>query len=285
MPPCFFIFGFGYTANFLAQKLIAQNIPVIGTTRKARNHPQVKLINFNEHEVARYLPSATHILISTPPNAEEGDPTVFRFAKLIQQQASQLQWMGYLSTTGVYGDHQGAWVDESSVSISPGASGQLRLNAENEWLSLAHKHQIPLHIFRLAGIYGLQRNALERILAGKQYSIYKEGHFFSRIHVEDIISIILASINNPNPYSIYNVADDEPTPAHLIDAYACKLLQRPSLPLMPYEIAKLSPMEQEFYTHNRRVANTKIKQELLINLNYSTYREGLTALLSSIKSF
>lgn len=287
MRPCFFIFGFGYTANFLAQKLSELNFRVIGTTRaqeKIKQSTTYELINFSLDEVTKYLSFATHILVSTPPIAESGDPVLTNFADLIRAYSSQVQWLGYLSTTGVYGDHQGAWVDELSASISPGKSGRLRLDAEQSWMSFAIAQQLPLHIFRLAGIYGPKRNALERIIAGKQYSIYKEGHFFSRIHVDDIVSILLASIKHPQPFAIYNVADDEPTPSHILDAYAASLLHCPLLALQPYETAKLSPMELDFYANNRRVSNAKIKQALGINLHYPSYKQGLKQLYNSVNA-
>lgn len=282
MRPCFFIFGFGYTASFLAQKLSELNFRVIGTTRhqeKRKQNTTYELIDFSLDAVKKNLPLATHILVSTPPLAEMGDPVLSDFADLISDYSAQIQWLGYLSTTGVYGNHQGAWVDELSASIAPGKSGQLRLDAEDAWMSLAIKRKLPLHIFRLAGIYGPQRNALARIIAGKPYSIYKEGHFFSRIHVEDIVSVLLASMKQPKPLAIYNLADDEPTPAHILDAYATSLLHRDPLPLQPYETAKLSPMELDFYTNNRRVSNAKIKQELCVKLRYPSYKQGLTQCL------
>lgn len=289
MRPCFFIFGFGYTANFLAQKLSELNFRVIGTTRDQEKIKQNKcakyeLIDFSLDEVKKYLPFATHILVSTPPIAEVGDPVLTNFANPIRAYSSQVQWLGYLSSTGVYGNHQGAWVDELSASISPGKSGGLRLDAEHAWMSFARDQLLPLHVFRLAGIYGPKRNALERILAGKQYSIYKEGHFFSRIHVDDIVSVLLASIKHPQPFAIYNVADDEPTPSHILDAYAASLLHRNPLPLQPYETAKLSPMELDFYANNRRVSNGKIKQELAINLHYPSYKQGLKQLYNSVNT-
>lgn len=287
MKPCFFIFGFGYTAEFLARHLLSLNFEVIGTTRdkeKSLNSHELhyKLIDFNEIEIKAHLNRATHILISTPASDNIGDPVLAYFSDLITQYASHIQWIGYLSSTGVYGDHQGAWVDETSSSQLLGTQGQRRLDAENAWLSFAKKQQLPLHIFRLAGIYGPKRNALERILAGKKESIYKEGQVFSRVHVEDIVSVILASIKYPKPYSIYNVADNEPAPSHEVDAYAASLLNHPALALIPYNMATLSPMERQFYSNNRRVSNTKIKKELLVDLQYPTYREGLNCIAISL---
>jgi nucleoside-diphosphate-sugar epimerase len=204
-----------------------------------------------------------------------GDPVLANFVDLIKKYARQFQWLGYLSSTGVYGDHQGGWVDESSPSLSLGHQAKLRLHTEKAWCFLAENHQLPLHIFRIAGIYGPQRNALTRIAQGKIHTVYKENHFFSRIHVDDIAAVLIASIKNPNPMSIYNVADDEPAPSHEVDAYASYLLKMPAPEKIPYARATLSPMAKEFYTHHRRVSNAKIKQELFIQLKHPTYREGL----------
>lgn len=280
---CFFIFGFGYTAEFLARELLKLNFKVIGTTRdknKILNSTQehYKLIDYCGDEIEPYLSEATHILVCIPPAEKIGDPVLSCFSDLISQNTSHIRWLGYLSSTSVYGDHQGAWVTEESSSIAAGIQGKLRLITENKWMSFARQHGIPLHIFRLAGIYGPHRNAIERIIAGKKASIYKEGQYFSRVHVADITSVILASLKNPRPYSVYNVADDEPTPVHIVDAYAASLLGCPALPLISYETATMSSMEKQFYASNRRVSNAKIKEELKVNLEYPSYREGLNQL-------
>ncbi|KTD40211.1 SDR family oxidoreductase [Legionella parisiensis] len=282
-PPCFFIFGFGYTAEFLASELHKLNFKVIGTTRdknKILNCDQknYKLIDYCANEIEPYLSEATHILVCIPPAEKIGDPVLSCFSDLISQNRSHIRWLGYLSSTSVYGDHQGAWVSEESNSIATGIQGKLRLIAENEWMSFARQYVIPLHIFRLAGIYGPHRNAIERIIAGKKASIYKEGQYFSRIHVADIASVIIASLKNPQPYSVYNVADDEPSSSHIVDAYAASLLGRPPLPLISFETATMSSMEKQFYTSNRRVSNAKIKEDLKVNLDYPSYREGLNQL-------
>lgn len=281
--PCFLIFGFGYTAEFLAKELLKLNFNVIGTTRdknKISNGAQkhYKLIDFCDNEIASHLSTATHILVCIPPAEKIGDPVLSCFSDLISQNTSHIRWLGYLSSTSVYGDHQGAWVTEESSSIAAGIQGKLRLITENKWMSFARQHGIPLHIFRLAGIYGPHRNAIERIIAGKKASIYKEGQYFSRVHVADITSVILASLKNSRPYSVYNVADDEPTPVHIVDAYAASLLGCPALPLISYETATMSSMEKQFYASNRRVSNAKIKEELKVNLEYPSYREGLNQL-------
>ena len=279
MHPKMLIFGFGYTANFLAKKLAALDFHVVGTSRNqdllGQQNKSYELINFTRIEIEKSLSTATHILVSTPPSTDFGDPVLAHFVDLIKKYAGQSQWLGYLSSTGVYGDHQGGWVDESSASSSLGQQAKVRLNAEKAWCSLAKNHQLPFHIFRIAGIYGPQRNALTRIAQGKIQTVYKENHFFSRIHVADIAAVLIASIKNPNPISIYNVADDEPALSYEVDAYASYLLNIPAPEKIPFELATLSPMTKEFYTHHRRVSNAKIKQELFVKLMYPTYQEGL----------
>ncbi|KTC91115.1 SDR family oxidoreductase [Fluoribacter dumoffii] len=286
--PCFFIFGFGYTAEALAKELLQLNYQVIGTTRdkkKILSHTSADymLIDFHDPGIARLLSRATHLLISVPPLAEIGDPVLASYSDLIRQHASHIQWLGYLSSTSVYGDHQGAWVTEESAFLAPGIQGRLRVQAENAWMAFAKAQKIPLHVFRLAGIYGPKRNAIERLIAGKKESIFKEGHFFSRAHVADIVSVICGSIKKPHPYSVYNVADDEPAPAYCLDAFAASLLNRSPLPLVPYTAATLSPMEQQFYANNRRVSNEKIKKELGITLLYPSYREGLSTIFKEMQ--
>ena len=268
MQPKILIFGFGYTATCLANILDNLDFHVIGTSRnqEKRDSSRYTLIDFNEQDVAKHLAggphsSVTHILITTPPSALMGDPVLATFVELIKKQQQSYQWLGYLSSTGVYGDHQGGWVSESSPSLLPGPQGLLRLAAEDAWLSLAKAQQLPLHIFRIAGIYGPYRNALTRIKNGKDKSVYKQHHFFSRIHVDDIAATLLASMQNPNPLAIYNVADDKPSPAHEVDEYAAHLLHLPAPERVLIENACLSPMAHEFYRQNRRVNNEKIKKE------------------------
>ena len=292
MRPHLLIFGFGYTARFLAQKARDINIQVTATTRDNdalgyNREFDCELIYFSEKSIEQALATATHILISTPPKHDLGDPVLVNFGNLLKKYIKNIQWIGYLSSTGVYGDHQGHWVDESSKPIALGDQGQLRLAAENEWRFFSEKYQLPLTIFRLAGIYGPQRNVLARLMAGKNDTIVKDGQFFSRIHVEDIVLAILAAMQYLKVgITIYNVADDEPAPSHVVDEYAASLLQqqqqqqqRPPLKRIAYEMAALSPMAQEFYSHNKRVSNAKLKRELNIQLTYPTYKEGLAHLL------
>lgn len=294
-----FIFGFGFTAQFLAKKLLPLEIQITATTRGSvvqncgskngdamitGNNSLYQLINFYAKDLEKYFASVSHILVSTPPVEGIGDPVLANFSELIAKYAHNIRWLGYLSSTGVYGDHNGGWVNESSKPKSLGKQGKLRLSAEKEWTAFAQKNHLHLHIFRLAGIYGPQRNALSRILAGKKETIIKEGHFFSRIHVEDLTSIIFASMQNPRTdVSIYNVADDEPAPSYVVDDYAASLLHLPALVKTPYEVATLSPMLKEFYLNNKLVSNAKIKKELISQLAYPTYREGLKQLRRDLR--
>lgn len=280
MSSCCFIFGYGYTAQALAPKLIAQGFQVIGTSRSpdksTQNNTNVKLIAFDSPDIENDLGLATHLLICIPPNSTSCDIVLSQYRDLIQKQAPLLNWIGYLSSTGVYGNHKDDWVNEESLCIPHTPSGIARLTAEQHWLSFAQEQNLPLHLFRLSGIYGPRRNALERLINGKKYSIYKENQVFSRIHVDDITTTLLASIQLPKPLSIYNVSDDEPAPAHLVDLFATKLLHKEPLPLLPFSEARLSPMEEAFYSNNRRISNFKIKKELNVVLKYPNYIEGLT---------
>ena len=284
MPPHLLIFGFGYTARFLAKKMQEINFQVTVTTRNQdavgfNSEFNCEVVAFSEKNIEQVLTKTTHILISAPPTPDLGDPVLLNFENLLKKNSKHIQWLGYLSSTSIYGDHQGNWVNESSKSIDLGAQGKLRLSAEKEWVSCAQAYHIPLTIFRLAGIYGPQRNVLARLIQGKKETIVKEGHFFSRIHVEDIVLAIVQSINQSKPsITIYNLADDEPTSSDIVDKYAASLLGLPPLKQVPYEMATLSPMAKEFYSHNKRVSNAKLKKELNMQLIYPTYKEGLASL-------
>lgn len=282
MQRCFLIFGFGYSAKFLAKRLVTQGFRVIGTRRALKGEEGsleegVELILFNSPKLKDYLTQATHLLVSTPPSSNNGqDPVLLNYRELIKQNVFNLDWVGYLSSTSVYGDYQGQWVSEDSPCIPHSPSGIARLKAENDWLQYSSENHLPLHVFRLAGIYGPGRSVLERIRAGKKYSVLKEGQVFGRMHIEDIVSTLLASIEGSgSPLSLYNLCDDEPASTAEVDLYATSLMGRAPLPIVSFSEADLSPMEKEFYSNNRRVSNAKIKKELGVKLNYPSYREGL----------
>ncbi len=220
--------------------------------------------------------AVTHILISAGPG-EDGDPTLAKFRREISQIAPRLEWAGYLSTTGVYGDHQGGWVNEDTPLTASTKRGQLRIDAENDWTSI---RSLPLHIFRLAGIYGPGRGPFEKVRNGTARRIIKENQVFSRIHVEDIAQILEASIKSPNPGSAYNVCDNEAAPPEDVIGYAAELLGLPVPPEIAFEDAELSPMARSFYAESKRVDNSRIKEELGVELRYPDYRVGLKALLT-----
>lgn len=280
MNPYCVIFGFGYTAKALVPRLIAQGFKVIGTSRTPDKHPldtlNIELIDFDCSNIESSISLATHLLICIPPISGLGDIVLSKYGRLIKKQAPYMKWIGYLSSTGVYGDHKGHWVSEESDCFPHTPTGIARFEVEQAWFSFAKEHQLPLHIFRLSGIYGPGRNILCRLMQGKKQSVYKENQVFCRIHVEDLSCAILASMQLPHPLSIYNVSDDEPAPAHVIDRYAANLLHQEPLPLIPFSKAQLSLREHDFYSNNRRVSNLKIKKELNFKLRYPTYREGLT---------
>ncbi len=191
-----------------------------------------------------------------------------------------LRWLGYLSTTGVYGDRGGGWVDETARLLPTGERGRRRVAAEQGWLGLWHDSGVPVHIFRLAGIYGPGRSAFDALRAGTAKRIDKPGQVFSRIHVEDLARVLVASIGQPRPGAVYNVCDDDPSPPEAVVAHAATLLGMPQPPLVPFEAAELSPMARSFYDDNKRVSNRLIKTELGVCLLYPDFRVGLAAILA-----
>jgi len=274
-------FGYGYSARVLARRLLARGVEVRGTTRS----PDKALALAGEgirpflFERGRPLPEeafrgVSHVLVSIPPD-EEGDPVLDGHGEDLRRLAG-LVWVGWLGTTGVYGDRGGAWVDEETPLEPTIARTDRRARAEAAWLASG----LPVHIFRLAGIYGPGRNAVRQLLDGTARRIVKPGQVFSRIHVEDIASVLEASMARPHPGRIYNVCDDEPAPPQDVVAFAAELLGVPPPAEEPYETAALSPMARSFYRDNRRVRNERIKSELGVRLAYPTYREGLRALLA-----
>lgn len=284
-----FCFGYGYSCDYLGHALMQEGgWQVAGTTRDAEKRDRLKERGIEAHlfdyemplgDPIRMMRGTTHLLISTPAD-DKGDPTFRAHADDILQ-IPTLKWVGYLSTTGVYGDREGEWVDEESEVRPTNQRGTRRAKAEQQWQSLFDAHGLPLHIFRLAGIYGPGRSALDSVRAGVARRIDKPGHAFSRIHVEDIVQTLRASMAHPNPGQVYNVCDDEPVPSHIVIDHACKMMGLRSPPLIPFDKADLAPITQSFYADNKRVSNARIKQELGVALKYPTYREGLQACLEA----
>jgi nucleoside-diphosphate-sugar epimerase len=270
-----FCFGLGYSARTLARALAKRGWTISGTSRSGEEG--TILFDGTESVSRDSFNGITHLLISVPPG-EAGDPVLNRHAKVLKEIAPSLRWAGYLSTTGVYGDRGGDWVNEDSPLAPTTIRGERRLAAEIAWRAL----DMPLHIFRLAGIYGPGRNQLVSLLEGTAKRIVKQGQIFSRIHVADIAGVLEASITRPNPGQVYNVCDDEPCPPQDVVAFAAELLKTPPPPEIALDEARLSPMAKSFYAESKRVSNRRIKHELGYRLLYPTYREGLRALLPTL---
>ena len=271
-------FGFGFSAQTLAEKLDPRQWRITGTSRSVEGVAEINAQGFEGvlFGALNSIPdSVTHIVTSVPPSGE-GDPVLLRFKDDLLNRAKTFEWVAYLSTTGVYGDRGGEWVDENATLQPNTDRGQRRVDAEAEWQSIAG---LPLEIFRLAGIYGPGRNAFESLKSGRAQRVIKQGQIFSRIHVEDIAGVLLASIDKPNPGRIYNLADDEPCPPQDVITYAAELLGLAIPPEIPFEDAKLSDMAKSFYADSKRVSNARIKNELGYKLKYPNYRIGLKALL------
>ena len=273
------VFGFGYTASHISSLLRRKGSEVVATVRtraKADDLDQAGIIarvfsfDHADAQIVEDIRSSDAILISVPPS-EHGDPVIRSFAGQIAQ-AHNLRWVGYLSTVGVYGDHAGDWVDENTPTVTENGRLLDRTTAEKEWLALG------AHVFRLSGIYGPGRNQLVQLAAGTARRIVKPNQVFNRIHVADISTVIEASLTKPRPGGIYNVTDNEPASPQVVVEFAAKLCGLAPPPEIPFESAELSPMARSFYSHNRRVRNDLIREELGVTLSYPSYREGLAAL-------
>ena len=291
-------FGLGYTARALAARLADEaGWMVAGTSRGG----EAGTLRF---ERGYPLPPAvfagvTHILLSVPPD-ESGDPVLDAHGGDIaalagadrgplarmragrpRSEGNGLAWLGYLSTTGVYGDRGGGWVDESAELRPSGERGRRRAAAEAGWLELWRRRGAPVHVFRLAAIYGPGRSPFAALRSGTARRIDKPGQVFSRIHVDDLAGVLVASIAKPRPGAVYNVCDDEPAPPGDVVAHAAELLGLPPPPLVPFAAAGLSTMARSFYADNKRVSNALIKRELGVRLRYPDYRAGLAAVLAA----
>jgi nucleoside-diphosphate-sugar epimerase len=285
--PRLFCFGLGYSAGFLARRLMAAGWRIAGTcqspeTRSALEAEGIEAFVFDrgrplaDPEVA--LAGTTHLLSSVPPDAD-GDSVLDHHGDLIAG-LDTLTWAGYLSTTGVYGHTGGARVDESAPLAPTSKRGERRQGAETGWLEL---RGIPVHVFRLAGIYGPGRNVLDKVRNGTARRIHKPGHRFGRIHVDDIAAVLHASMERPDPGAVYNVCDDEPAAPAEVVTFACELLGMEPRPLVSFDEAKavMSPMALSFWRDNRLVDNARIKRDLGITLKYPDFRTGLRACLAA----
>jgi nucleoside-diphosphate-sugar epimerase len=273
------IFGLGYTGSEIARRAVAAGFGVTATSRSPESvvaPPGVVVVGFDAAGPA--LLDASHVLQTAPPG-ETGDPALVRFAGALGAPA----WAGMLSTTGVFGDRQGGWVDEDTPVAPTGPRGQRRVEAERAWVEAFPAARVDL--FRVAGIYGPGRSVLDDVRAGRARRVDKPDHLFGRIHRDDIARAVLAAMLQDGPRGVrtFNLADDEPRSNADVTAYAASLLGAPLPPLVPFEqaLAAMSPMGRSFWAENRRVASRKTQERLGITWCYPTYREGLRAVLEA----
>ena len=282
-----FCFGLSYTAAAYIERYGAQFSRIAGTVRNAEKAEQiaknriagraVDAFAFDDMRAAQALSDAALLIVSIPPDAD-GDIALRAYSEALRQ-ASALRSIIYLSTIGVYGDHAGAWVDETTMPNPKSVRSRERLTAELQWQDFGRAIGIPVAIFRLPGIYGPGRNALINVMRGEARRIVKPGQVFNRIHVHDIAQAIEAAYIR-RADGIFNICDDEPAPAQAPITYAADLLGA----VLPAEVAfddikpTLSPMALSFYAESKRARNTRMKDELGVRLLYPSYREGLRAL-------
>jgi nucleoside-diphosphate-sugar epimerase len=285
--PHLFVFGLGYSACAFGCRMRARGWRVSGTTRSVQRQAALRERGFEVHLFARgvgldpgLLAGVTHLLSSVPPD-DAGDPVLDDLAARIEA-LERLAWCGYLSTTGVYGDHGGDWVDEDSPLTPTLPRSRRRVDAERRWRALRGAG-LPAQLFRLAGIYGPGRSALDSVRAGAARRIVKPGQVFSRIHVEDVASVLAASIARPVPGAIYNVCDDQAAAPQDVIAFACELLGVVAPPEIPYAEAEatMSEMARSFFADSKRVSNRRIKEQLGVALAYPDYRAGMRAILEA----
>jgi nucleoside-diphosphate-sugar epimerase len=282
-----FCFGMGFCATALVRRLPADSWTATGTARSAARVDELRRAGFDACRFDDVAPDTlggtTHALISTPPGTA-GDPVLHAHRAGLASLLPKLRWLGYLSTTGVYGDQNGNWVDETSPTVPTSERARNRVKAEQDWLAWGHGANVPVQIFRLAGIYGPGRSQLDSVRAGTARCIVRPGQVFSRIHVDDVAETLMMSMAKPNPGRIYNVCDNEPAPPHEVVDFACTLLGREPPAIEPYEAASktMSDMALSFWQDSKRVSNQRICHELNVQLQYPTYREGLTSILAGM---
>lgn len=280
-----FCFGLGFSAGALAHTLLDEGWSVAGTARDPEKCAALAAQGVNavvfdgvtaEKPLLKALEGTTHLVDSVPPSKEVACPVLQAVGEQIGTIES-LDWVGYLSTTGVYGNHDGAWVDETTPLAPNLERSARRVAAEEAWLVMHERFGLPVQVFRLAGIYGPGRGVLEQVRKGSARRIVKPGQVFSRIHVDDIVATLSASMARPYPGAVYNVCDDEPEEPAKVVEHACKLLGVTPPEPVAFEDADLSEMAASFYADNKRVRNERIKEELGINLTFPTYREGMAS--------
>lgn len=282
------VFGYGYTADALRRRLQPQGWDMAGVARSEATQTAMRAVGvepLSAEAAAARLGEFDAVLIAAPPG-ENGCPGFQTLAEPLRQGEARPFWIGYLSTTGVYGDLQGGWAFEDSPLRPLSLQAERRAAAEGAWLDLAEEALLDVMVFRLPGIYGPEgeapfakgRSPLAKLRAGTARIIGKPGQVFSRIHVDDLAAGLHASLRRPRRGGIYNLCDDKPCATGETLDYAAELLNLPPPPRLAFDTAELSPEARRFYAENKRVSNARAKAELRWRPVYPTYREGFLAL-------
>jgi len=280
-----FCFGLGYSAQVLIDQHGAAFARISGTVRTPDKAERLRkrgidaivyAIGAGGGPLASALKEADGLLVSAAPD-EAGDPMLRQLGDELKD-ATRLRTIIYLSTVGVYGDHGGAWIDETAALKPTSERGQRRVAAEAAWQAFGRERGIPVQIHRLAGIYGPGRSQIDDLRAGTARRIIKEGQVFNRIHVEDIAGAAVAGFRHPDAEGAFNICDDEPCPPQEVVSFAAGLLDMPPPPETPFAEARLSEMARSFYSESKRCSNRRLREVLGYGLRYPTYREGLRAL-------
>lgn len=282
------IFGLGYSAGFFARAALAEGWEVTGTVRSAEKAGELSRQGLHtlvfggfavSTPLAKIVAEADAVLVSAQPD-ETGDPVLGALAEKLAA-AENLHWIGYLSTIGVYGDHGGAWIDETAECRPTSKRSRQRLEIEQDWLAFGERSGKPVQIFRLSGIYGPGRSPITKLRAGTATRLVKPGQVFNRIHVDDIAGVLLASFKKPHAGAIYNVTDDEPAPPQDVVSFAAEVSGLTPPPETPFDPSNLSPMAASFYGENKRVSNALVKRELGYAFRYPEYRQALRDLATA----
>lgn len=281
-----FVFGMGYVGAAFSRALRARGWEIAATARDADQADRLRAQGITSADpddreaMAAALQGVNAILVTAPPGPD-GCPALESLVPALAQAKAFPDWIGYLSTTGVYGDYEGRWVFETAPLKAQSVEGARRVGAERDWREVGRGMGLTVTAFRLPGIYGPGRSALDRLRAGEGRRIVKPGQVFSRIHVDDIVTGLLASLERPKAGGIYNLVDDEPAPPQDVMEHAARLLGVPVPPDLPFNELGMSPATRRFYAENKRVSNALAKAELGWRPAYPTYREGLAAILKA----
>jgi len=285
------IFGFGYTAKFMCQKFSKKNWEVFCTSRFKEKAKEIKSLNatpifFDDEEKIESVLSKNSYILSTAPPENSKDPVVENYGHLLKKNSERVKWAGYLSTTSVYGDKKGEWVTEDT-ELEPNLERSIsRVAAENSWIKLGENLLIKTVIFRLAGIYGPGRSLVDRLMKDEDvYIVDKPAHLFNRIHVDDIVGAIEMAISSKSEAKIFNLSDDLPAKQLDVAKFAASLLKRKSPQTVSLESDLVSEMARSFYKEEKKVSNTRLKDELGYKLVFPSFKEGLFSIHKNSKEF